>query len=88
MRGKSMSDYETLDLKGEHCPDTFVYTKIKAEEIGYSGGGKLKVIVDYSPAVESIPRSLAQENKGYSVTEVKKAGNNIYEIYIDIPPLE
>ncbi len=83
-----MSDYETLDLRGERCPDTFVYTKIKAEEIGYSGGGKLKVIVDYPPAVESIPRSLQQENKGYKVTEVKKVGDMTYEIYIEIPALE
>jgi tRNA 2-thiouridine synthesizing protein A len=79
---------ETLDLRGEKCPDTFVYTKIKAEEIGYSGGGKLKVIVDYPPAVESIPRSLAEEGRGYKVLEVKHLGGRTYEIYIEVPAFE
>ena len=27
---------EVLDLKGEKCPDTFVYSKIKLEEIAYN----------------------------------------------------
>ncbi len=79
---------EVLDLRGEKCPDTFVYTKIKAEEMGYSGGGKLKVIVDYPPAVESIPRSLAEEGRGYKVLEVKHLGGRTYEIYIEVPAFE
>jgi len=79
---------EVLDIRGERCPDTFVYTKIKAEEMGYEGGGNLKVIVDYPPAVESIPRSLGQEDKGYKVAEVKKVEGKTYEIYIEVPPLE
>ncbi len=79
---------ETLDLRGEKCPDTFVYTKIKAEEIGYSGGGELRVIVDYPPAVESIPRSLEQENRGYKVKEVKQLDSRTFEIHIEIPAFE
>lgn len=83
-----MSEEEVLDLRGERCPDTFVYTKIKAEEMGYSGGGKLKVIVDHLPAVESIPRSLAEEQKGYDVTDVKNVEGKTYELYIKVPVLE
>ncbi|NOZ82257.1 MAG: sulfurtransferase TusA family protein [Euryarchaeota archaeon] len=79
---------ETLDLRGEKCPDTFVYTKIKAEELGYAGGGELKVIVDYPPAVESIPRSLEEEGRGYVVKEIRKIDERTYEIYIVVPKFE
>ena len=34
-----MTETETLDLRGEKCPETFVYTKIKLEEIENEMGG-------------------------------------------------
>ena len=76
---------EVLDLKGEKCPDTFVYSKIKLEEIAYNGGGLLKVIVDFPPAAESIPRSLREENIGYKILSVKSVGPNVYERLIEAP---
>ncbi|MEE8402877.1 MAG: sulfurtransferase TusA family protein [Candidatus Hydrothermarchaeaceae archaeon] len=78
---------EILDIKGEVCPNTFVYTKIKLEEIAYAGGGILKVILDNAPAVENIPRSLKNEKLNYEVLEVKKV-DNIYEILIMAPNAE
>lgn len=76
---------EVLDLKGEKCPDTFVYSKIKLEEIAYNGGGLLKVIVDFPPAAESIPRSLKEEKIGYKILSVKSVGPNVYELLIEAP---
>lgn len=78
---------EILDIKGEVCPNTFVYTKIKLEEIAYDGGGILKVILDNAPAVENIPRSLKNEKLNYEVLEVKKV-DNLYEILIRAPNAE
>lgn len=76
---------EVLDLRGEKCPDTFIYTKVKLEEIAQSGGGILKVIVDYPIAAESIPRSLKEEKSKYRVLEVKNVGGNTYELLIEVP---
>ncbi len=78
---------EVFDLRGEKCPDTFVYTKVKLEELAYSGGGLLKVIVDYPPAAENIPRSLKEEKIKYEVLDVKKVGDKTYELLIKAPPV-
>lgn len=79
---------DVLDIRGEKCPDTFVFTKIKLEDIAYSGGGILKVIVDFPPAAENIPRSLKDENKKYEVLDVKNVGADVYEILIRAHPLK
>jgi tRNA 2-thiouridine synthesizing protein A len=76
---------EILDIRGEKCPDTFVYTKIKLEELAYGGGGILKVIVDYPPAVENIPRSLKTEKAVYRLLDVKNVEGNTYELLIEAP---
>jgi tRNA 2-thiouridine synthesizing protein A len=80
-----MNVTEILDIRGEKCPDTFVYTKIKLEELAYGGGGVLKVIVDYPPAVENIPRSLKTEKASYRLLDVKNVEGNTYELLIEAP---
>ena len=82
-----MTETETLDLRGEKCPDTFVYTKIKLEEIVYNGGGTLKIIIDYLPAIESIPRSLMDEKIRYKLVGIKHGGGDEYELLIECPAL-
>lgn len=82
-----MNVTEVLDIRGEVCPNTFVYTKIKLEEMAYDNGGILKVILDNLPAVENIPLSLKNEKLDYEVLEVKKVGNT-YEILIRAPKAE
>ncbi|MFQ5976017.1 MAG: sulfurtransferase TusA family protein [Candidatus Hydrothermarchaeales archaeon] len=79
---------EVLDLHGEICPDTFVYTKIKLEELAYDGGGLLKVLLDHPPAAENIPRSLRDERIGYEVLEVKNVGGNEFELLLRAPAVE
>lgn len=83
-----MKETEILDIRGEKCPNTFVYTKIKLEDLAYSGGGILKVIVDYPPAVENIPRSLKTEKVSYKLLDVKKVDENTYELLIEAPSLK
>lgn len=50
-----------LNLKGEVCPYTFVKSKLALEEMAI--GQVLRVIVDHLPAVENVPRSLANEDQ-------------------------
>ncbi len=82
-----MTEDEILDLCGEKCPDTFVYSKIKLEEMAYGGGGVLKIIVDYPPAAENIPRSLRTEKIKYEVIEVKPVGS-LFELLVRAPAVE
>jgi TusA-related sulfurtransferase len=49
---------ETLDLRGEVCPYTFVRTKVRLEQMAI--GSRLRVVVDYEPASRNIPRSVRE----------------------------
>jgi tRNA 2-thiouridine synthesizing protein A len=49
---------ETLDLRGEICPFTFVKTKLRLERL--PTGARLRVLVDHEPATRNIPRSAAE----------------------------
>jgi tRNA 2-thiouridine synthesizing protein A len=82
-----MKEDEVLDLCGEKCPDTFVYSKIKLEEMAYSGGGVLKIIVDHAPAAENIPRSLRTEKIKYEVIEVTPTGE-LFELLVKAPEIK
>lgn len=63
-----------LDLRGEKCPDTFLFTKIRAEELREEGkiGDVLKVIVDYEPSAVNVPKSIREE--GHEVLAVEQNG--------------
>ncbi len=67
-----------LDLKGEICPYTFVKSKLALEEIAV--GEVLRVVVDYPPAVENVPRSM--ENEGNEVLSVQPIGPSQWEILV------
>jgi tRNA 2-thiouridine synthesizing protein A len=77
---------EELDIRGETCPHTFLYTKIKVEELAYQGGGILKVTLDYPPAAKNIPRSLAGDRIGARVVDVKEE-DGAFELVIEVPDL-
>jgi TusA-related sulfurtransferase len=55
--------------------------------MAYGGGGVLKIIVDYPPAAENIPRSLRTEKIKYEVIEVKPVGN-LFELLVRAPAVE
>lgn len=62
---------QTLDLRGEICPLTFVRTKLALEQLPL--GAVLAVTVDHPPASEQVPRSLRHE--GHLVISVEKKDN-------------
>lgn len=47
---------QTLDIRGEVCPYTYVKTRLALEEM--QAGQVLRVLVDYEPATRSVPRSV------------------------------
>ena len=67
-----------LDLKGEVCPFTFVKSKLIIEQM--EPGEILKVILDYPPSVENVPKSMKEE--GQEVIELKQIGDNLWELYV------
>ncbi|NPA53377.1 MAG: sulfurtransferase TusA family protein [Aquificae bacterium] len=67
-----------LDLKGEVCPFTFVKSKLILEQM--EPGQILRVILDYKPSVENVPKSMREE--GQEVLEVKQIGENLWEVIV------
>ena len=67
-----------LDLRGEVCPFTFVKSKLIIEQMNI--GEVLKVILDYYPSVENVPKSMKDEYQ--EVLGVKQVGENLWEVYI------
>jgi len=67
-----------LDLKGEVCPYTFVKSKLALEEMEV--GQVLRVMVDHLPAVENVPRSLANEDQ--EILDVKRINDTDWMITV------
>jgi len=72
-----MADRE-LDIRGEVCPFTFVKSKLVLEQMEL--GQVLRVILDYPPSVESVPKSMREE--GQEVLAINQIDNNTWEILI------
>ncbi len=72
-----MADRE-LDIRGEVCPFTFVKSKLVLEQMEL--GQVLRVVLDYPPSVENVPKSMREE--GQEVLAVNKLDNNTWEILI------
>ena len=67
-----------LNIKGEVCPYTFVRSKLALEEM--ETGKILRVIVDYPPATENVPKSM--NNEGNEVLRVEKINDSDWEIVV------
>jgi TusA-related sulfurtransferase len=67
-----------LDLRGEVCPFTFVKSKLIIEQMDI--GEVLKIILDYQPSVENVPKSMKEEYQ--EVLGVKQIGDKLWEVYI------
>ncbi|MDQ7038414.1 MAG: sulfurtransferase TusA family protein [Aquificota bacterium] len=67
-----------LDIRGEVCPFTFVKSKLVLEKMEI--GEVLRVIIDYPPSAENVPKSMREE--GQEVIAVNRIGENLWEILI------
>jgi Predicted redox protein, regulator of disulfide bond formation len=72
-----MADRE-LDIRGEVCPFTFVKSKLVLEQM--EPGQVLRVILDYPPSVENVPKSMREE--GQEVLAINQLDSNTWEILI------
>jgi tRNA 2-thiouridine synthesizing protein A len=60
---------EYLDIRGKICPMTFVYTKLKLEEL--KEGDILEVLLDFPAAVKSVPKNCERQSIA-ELVEVKQ----------------
>lgn len=62
---------ESLNLEGVVCPNNFVRTKLKLEEM--SQGEVLEVILDDGEPIKNVPRAVKEE--GHEILKVEKIDN-------------
>jgi tRNA 2-thiouridine synthesizing protein A len=68
MKGSGHQQIQELDIRGQVCPMTFVYTKLKLEEM--KSGDLLKVTLDFPAAVDSVPTNCKRQKIGETL-EIK-----------------
>jgi len=62
---------ERIDLSGVICPNNFVKTKLKLEEM--KEGQILEVILDDGEPIRNVPRAVKEE--GHPIVKVERIGN-------------
>ncbi|MGK9475659.1 sulfurtransferase TusA family protein [Melioribacter sp. OK-6-Me] len=67
-----------LDITKDHCPMTFVKTKLELEKL--SSGEILEVILKEGEPLENVPRTA--EEQGNKVIEIKHIQDDIYLVTI------
>lgn len=60
----------TLDITKEHCPMTFVKTKLKLAQI--DSGDQLDILLTDGEPLENVPRTAKEE--GHSVLGIEQEG--------------
>jgi TusA-related sulfurtransferase len=68
-----------LNLRGEVCPYTFVYSKLALEEMDI--GQVVKIIVDNDESGDNVPRSIV--NEGHKLLSVAKVNEKDWEIVVE-----
>jgi len=66
-----------IDIKGQVCPMTFVYTKLALEEL--KKGDILEVELNFLPAIKNIPENCKRQSLA-ELIEVREI-NEIAQIY-------
>lgn len=59
---------QSLDLKGVTCPNNFVKTKLKLEDM--QSGEILEVIIDDGEPIKNVPRAIKEE--GHQILKAEK----------------
>lgn len=72
-----MAEYK-LDITREHCPMTFVKTKIELSKL--KSGDILEVLLTEGEPLENVPKSVREQ--GYSVLEVAHIDGNVHKVTI------
>ena len=73
-----MSTYK-LDITKEHCPMTFVKTKLQLEKL--NAGDRLEVLLTEGEPLENVPKASVEQ--GYKVIQTVKVGGNIHKVVLE-----
>ena len=68
----------TLDITKEHCPMTFVKTRLKLAQI--AEGDILEVLLTEGEPLDNVPRSATEQ--GYKVLSTEKVEGTTYKVTI------
>lgn len=69
----------TLDITQEHCPMTFVRTKLKLAQI--AKGDTLEILLNEGEPLNNVPRSA--EEQGYKVLSIEHVSGTTHKIIIE-----
>ena len=69
----------TLDITKEHCPMTFVKTKLKLAQI--SNGDILEVLLTEGEPLNNVPKSATEQ--GFKVLGIEHVSGNIHKVTIE-----
>lgn len=67
-----------LDIRGVICPITFVKSKLTLEKM--ESGQVLRVLIDYPPSAENVPRSLEME--GHEIVSLTEADGPLWTLLV------
>lgn len=70
---------KTIDITKEHCPMTFVKTKLALEKL--KKGDQLTVFLSEGEPLDNVPKTAKEQ--GYKVLEVSKVEGLTYKIVIE-----
>lgn len=68
-----------LDITQEHCPMTFVRTKLKLAQM--AEGDVLEVLLSEGEPLDNVPRSASEQ--GYRVLSVEHVEGSVYRVVIE-----
>lgn len=68
-----------LDITKEHCPMTFVKTKIELSKL--QSGDQLVVLLTEGEPLENVPKSASEQ--GFKVLEIIHVKDNVHQITIE-----
>ncbi len=68
-----------LDITKEHCPMTFVKTKIELSKL--QSGDQLVVLLTEGEPLENVPKSASEQ--GFKVLETIHVKDNVHQITIE-----
>ncbi len=69
----------TLDITKEHCPMTFVKTKLALEKL--KKGDRLTVILSKGEPLDNVPKAVKEQ--GSKILEISKVEGLIHKIVIE-----
>ena len=67
-----------LDITEEHCPMTFVRTKLELTKL--NEGDILEVLLKEGEPLDSVPKSSSEQ--GYEIVEISHVEKDIYKVII------